>query len=286
MTKISRRSLPHQDTSKVLLNLVPIHHSNPFWKAISIYAATDAVGFVISVMTGSHVHLDLIGSGAFGLVSLSNLLSPAASLTLSQKVSSIAVSVWSIKLATFLFYRASRVGHDMRLEETLSTISGTFGFWFITLLWNTSCSMPYLLGLLSTRSHPFFVKVGSMVYTIGLLVETVADLQKWWFKQAHPGRFCHVGLWALSQHPNFFGNLVLWLGILLINLPALVPPSTTGYRRLILALISPLFMGALFYGQAHGFVTNAKQLALDKYGNDMEYQNYIQQVPALIPKLW
>ena len=284
MTKISRRPSPYAD-SKVLA-LVPIHSSNPFWKAVSIYAATDAVGFVISVLTGSHVHLDLIGSGAFGLVSVSNLLSSSQSaLTQSQKVSSIAVSLWSMKLALFLFYRASRVGHDMRLEETLSTVSGTFGFWFVTFVWNVACSMPYLLGLLSSRSNPLFVNVGTIVYTIGLLLETVADLQKWWFKQAHPGRFCNVGLWALSQHPNFFGNLVLWFGIFLMNVPAFLHPST-GYRRFALALISPIFMWSLLYGEAVGVVTNANQLALDKYGSDMEYQKYIQQVPVMIPKLW
>lgn len=293
MTKPSTKRPSHfrdfRDSTQ-LHALLPIHiATNPFWKAISIYAVTDTVGFFISLVTGSHVHLDLIGTGAFCLASLSNLLSPSTTLTVSQKASSLAVCIWSIKLASFLFYRATRVGHDMRLEDTLSTISGTFGFWFITFLWNVCCSMPHLLGLLSTRSDPLFLHVGGVIYTLGLTIETVADAQKWFFKQTHPGRFCNVGLWALSQHPNFFGNLLLWSGIFIMNIPALLvlgPPSTIGFRRLALALISPLFMWALLYGQTQGVVTNAKQLADIKYGKNVDYQNYIQDVPAIIPKLW
>ncbi len=282
MAKPSKRLSPYRDSTQ-LRALIPLDIANPLWKAVSVYAATDAVGFMISLATGSHVHLDLIGSGAFCLASLPYIFSSSA--TLSQKISSVAISIWSMKLASFLFYRATRVGHDMRLEETLSSISGTFGFWFITFLWNVCCSMPYLLGLLSTRSDPLFVQVGGTIYGVGLILETVADAQKWFFKQAHPGRFCNVGLWALSQHPNFFGNLVLWSGIFIMNIPALLHPSS-GYKRLALALISPLFMWALLYGQTQGIVTNATQLSASKYGSDIEFQKYIQEVPAIIPKLW
>jgi steroid 5-alpha reductase family enzyme len=294
--------------ASLILPLMDI--SNPLWKAMGTYAAADLVGFVISLATGSHVHLDLIGTGAFALVSLRNIFSATA--TVSQKVSSIAVSLWSIKLASFLFYRATRVGHDLRLEDTLSTIPGMFGFWVITFLWNACCSLPYLLGLLSTKSSasasdPVFLTVGSLVFIIGLLIETTADAQKWVFKQNPDtrGQFCNVGLWSISQHPNFLGNLILWSGIFLMNVPSLMLPvvstsTSTGsvsflsstlahlwsYRRVALALLSPLFMWSLLNGQAQGGVTNATELAASKYGNDPAYQQYLDEVPPILPKLW
>jgi steroid 5-alpha reductase family enzyme len=257
-------------------------------------------------MTGSHLHLDLIGTGAFALASIPNVIVATTTdnktMGLSQKISSLAVSIWAIKLATFLCYRATQVRHDNRLTDTLSTISGTFGFWFITFMWNVCCSLPYILGLLSNRSNRTLVQVGGLMFLIGFALETTADLQKWFFKQSHPpGQFCNVGLWSISQHPNFFGNLVLWMGIFIINLPSLiVPPTKTAttpttaggffvfvwrYRRVGLALLSPLFMWALFYGQASGVVTNATQLALSKYGKDPEYLTYIEEVPKIVPKL-
>lgn len=258
-----------------------------------MYAGVDLLGFVVSLVTKSHLHLDLLGTGAFCVFSVSRLLlgsSKTSTLASHQYASSLAVSIWAMKLAAFLFWRANQVKHDARLTDTLSTVDGMFGFWFITFLWNVCCSLPYLLGLLSTRSHPVFTKVGAALFGVGLVVESMADFQKCIFKQGHPGQFCNVGLWSISQHPNFFGNLVLWAGILVMNLPALVLPSGTTvlarYHRVGLALISPLFMWGLFYGQATGVVTNAAQMAMDKYGKDAAYHAYVEQVPLIIPKLF
>jgi len=67
---------------------------------------------------------------------------------------------------------------------------------------------------------------GGAIYLAGLTIETVADAQKWFFKQdsSKVGQFCNIGLWCYSQHPNWFGNLLLWGGILIINLPSLIEP--------------------------------------------------------------
>eukprot|EP00539_Tryblionella_compressa_P005971 CAMPEP_0178766230 /NCGR_PEP_ID=MMETSP0744-20121128/18934_1 /TAXON_ID=913974 /ORGANISM="Nitzschia punctata, Strain CCMP561" /LENGTH=352 /DNA_ID=CAMNT_0020421899 /DNA_START=654 /DNA_END=1710 /DNA_ORIENTATION=+ len=257
--------------------------SSPLWKAITIYAGADSIGFLVSVMTGSHLHLDLIGTGAFALPALYTLIlsSKTSSITLSQQVSSIAVCLWATKLAAFLFLRALQLGHDARLTDTLFMECILFP--------------PIFAGLLSSKSDPLYVGLGSLVYGTGLIVETLADAQKWFFKQSHPGQFCNVGLWSISQHPNFFGNLVLWFGILVMNIPALtnVPSSFSGISgmvvgqgRLVIALLSPMFMWALFYGQAIGAVTPAAQQAMAKYGDDPEYQKYIAETPLIIPKLW
>lgn len=300
MTKPSTVPSPYRNgATKLGVSILPLMDlGNPLWKAVGTYAIADmVVGFVISITTGSHVHLDLIGTGAFALASLPNI---ASATTASQKWSSIAVSIWGMKLATFLFYRATKTGHDARLTDTLSSVSGTFGFWFVTFMWNVCCSLPYLLGLLSDKSNQTFVQIGGLIFAIGLGIETLADGQKWWFKQSNPGQFCNVGLWAMSQHPNFFGNLVLWSGILIMNIPALILPASTSpaslstvllttlwkYHRLALALISPVFMWGLFYGQATGLVTNAKQLAESKYGDNPEFKRYTERVPVIIPKLW
>jgi steroid 5-alpha reductase family enzyme len=93
----------------------------PFTGSLSIYAAINALGFVISILTGSHLHLDLLGTGAFTLASLPTLLS-ATSLRVA--LSSAAVCTWGAKLAGFLFFRALKVKTDGRLDGTLSTASG------------------------------------------------------------------------------------------------------------------------------------------------------------------
>lgn len=267
------------------------------WQSVAITAGGNALGFLISLMTGSHLHLDLIGTGIFAVAALPSFLAKAGGLW-RIKLSSGAVIAWATKLAGFLFVRALKVTHDGRLDDTLATTSGTFSFWFVSLIWGVVCALPHTLG--STSSSPGLLStttVGLSMFSVGFIVETLADYQKWLFKNdpLTSGQFCNVGVWSLSQHPNYFGNLLLWTGILVLNAPALIETdiagtnsilqSIWGYRRLFLASLSPLFMMALFYGQASGAMLNTVELAKQKYGHDPRYMEYIQNVPLIVPDL-
>jgi steroid 5-alpha reductase family enzyme len=152
--------------------------------------------------------------------------------------------------------------------------------------------------------------LGSALYLVGLMIETVADGQKWFFKkqrQHQPNTttssFCNVGLWNYSQHPNFVGNFLLWIGIFVLNIDGLVDripksivsdwPTMTLMRRLLwrlwmvrkllLASLSPVFLWTLFAGQAKGTITSAKALADQKYGDDPAYLEYIESTPMMFP---
>jgi len=113
-------------------------------------------------------------------------------------------------------------------------------------------------------------------------LESLADWQKWRFKQdpESRGKFCNVGVWQLSQHPNWCGNFVAWTGILLLNSPSL---ASAGLGYLAAACISPAFLLALFYGQATGSITNTVQLAKSRHGADPAYEEYLQQTPLVLP---
>lgn len=275
--------------------------STPLWQSVGVISGVNGLGFVISLLTGSHLHLDLLGTGAFALAAATPLFVgiTKASALLRVKTSCAAVMLWGTKLAGFLFFRALRVKHDARLDGTLSTVSGTVGFWVLSLLWGVLCSLPHALG--TTSDNPGLTSttvVGTTMFAIGFIIETVADLQKWSFKNsaaAAPDQFCNVGLWSVSQHPNYFGNFLLWTGILILNAPALIEmpgekakllQNIWGARRLFLALLSPLFMWALFYGQANGTVTNAVEAAMTRYGNNPDYADYVENVPLIVPRLF
>merc|ERR1712032_1470619 len=112
---------------------------------------------------------------------------------------------------------------------------------------------------------------------LGIAIETLADVQKWSFKQAteNAGKFCYVGLWQISQHPNWFGNLVTWAGILVLNVPTLLASNLTPLTRAVLftaACLSPLFLVSLFYSQATGLVSPSIDLVNQRYGADSRYQ--------------
>lgn len=270
----------------VSMQLSPLVFDNaPFVQSIGLLSIANLVGFLISVATGSHLHLDLIGTGAFAIASLPTLFSTSL---LRIKLSSAAICIWASKLAGFLFFRAIKVKHDARLDSTLSTFSGAFGFWMISLIWGVVCSLPHTLGTTSNMvGSPITLSIGSIVYLLGLITESMADYQKWNFKQLHPGKFCNVGLWSVSQHPNFFGNLVLWAGIFIMNCDSLIDPEkgVAGCTKILIATLSPLFMWTLFNGQATGSITQALEMANKKYGNDPGYATYISKTPLIIPNL-
>jgi steroid 5-alpha reductase family enzyme len=304
----------------------------------TFFVADMVVGLLLSIVSHSHLHLDLIGTGVFALVALPHITSSV----LHIQYTAIAVVVWATKLAAFLTLRAMYNKKDARLIDLLSSKAGIAQFWSITLVWNIITSLPMVLGWTNTdQSNPIAVLVGMIISIIGWTIETVADAQKWNFKQQQQSiprmveeddhdddddddnnntsvvgqRFCNVGLWKYSQHPNFLGNLLLWIGILIMNGPSLIDPivSTTtttsvlsssssllstvtsslqwwgwqlwSIKKLVLACVSPIFLWNLFLGQAKGTITNASVLAQAKYGNNPLYQSYLNDTPYIIPNL-
>lgn len=278
-------------STKLSLSDPTIFYNAPFIQSISIYSLVNILGFAISILTGSHLHLDLLGTGAFAIASLPSLLSSTCTRV---TLSSAAVVTWGVKLASFLFFRALKVKTDGRLDDTLSTASGTFGFWFISFVWGVLSSLPHTMGTTSTSpGSPITLAIGGTVFALGLATESLADYQKWCFKAKKPGQFCNEGLWSISQHPNFFGNLLLWSGVLIMNSDSLIASggdgdilsTLWGARRLLVALLSPMFLWALFSGQANGTITNTVELANTKYGKDPAYQVYVKSVPKIIPNI-
>lgn len=240
------------------------------------------LGVSVSLATGSHLHLDLLGTGAFVAVAW-----VTRGTDLRSRLSAGIVAAWALRLASFLFYRALQVGHDARLDGTLSTTTGAIGFWAVSFIWGVVTTLPHSLGVGSHQRPKLGVGAAAAVVfcAFGLYWEAASDLQKWLFKldQANAGRLCTVGLWAYSQHPNYFGNLCLWSGILLLNAAAL---ARSGWWRLPLAACGPLFLALLFFGQATGKIALSLTLAQKMYGGDPMYQAYVKDVPLIFPRLF
>jgi steroid 5-alpha reductase family enzyme len=102
----------------------------------------------------------------------------------------------------------------------------------------------------------------------------VADRQKSAFRSdpANAGRFISSGLWAWSRHPNYFGEIVLWVGVALIALPVL-----SGWQHV--TLVSPLFV-YLLLTRISG-IPPLERRAEEKWGDDPAYRAYVERTPVL-----
>ena len=282
----------------------------PIATSAAVFGVANAVGLGISaVFNGCHLHLDLIGTGAFAVAAWA-----LRGTTLAQQASAGAVAAWAVKLASFLFFRACITKKDLRLDESLSTFSGQFGFWLISFLWGWLVSLPHTLATgVPLAERPPFGRVhiaGLALFATGFALETAADLSKWVFKasEANAGKFCDVGVWNLCQHPNWFGNLLIWTGILVLNSPTLLSGAAAGSGgaavrilggrftfpaafgalcRFGLAAVCPAFLLLLFSGQANGVppLNKGFDMMMAKHGGAKAFQEYDAITPRLIPTL-
>ena len=191
------------------------------------------------------------------------------------------VAIWCIRLGTFLFIRIqSKGGTDSRFEKIKVKPARFLVAWTLQGLWVVLTASAALVAITAQEREPVgvFLWIGSAVWLFGFAWETIADAQKSAFKKdpANKGKFIDTGLWKWSRHPNYFGEITLWLGVLIVATPVL---SGWGY----LALISPVFV-TLLLTKISGINLQEKQ-AKERWGDDPDYREYRRNTPALLPKL-
>lgn len=84
--------------------------------------------------------------------------------------------------------------------------------------------------------------IGLIVWAIGLITETTADCQKysWSSDPSNKGKFITVGLWSVSRHPNYAGEILVWIG-------AAIYAGSNLREGQFVSLISPLFVILLIW---------------------------------------
>ena len=189
------------------------------------------------------------------------------------------VVIWAIRLGTFLFRRIKKAGKDDRFDEIKPSFIRFLNVWTIQGLWVTFTMAAALVAITTTnrKELDLFALVGFLVWALGFSIEVIADSQKSRFS-ANPdnkGKFIQTGLWSRSRHPNYFGEIVLWIGVAVIAIPVL-----QGWQWI--ALISPVFV-TLLLTRVSG-VPLLEKKADKKWGGQEDYESYKKRTPVLIPR--
>ena len=190
------------------------------------------------------------------------------------------VVVWAGRLGSFLFRRVSKHGKDDRFDELKPSFFRFLNTWTLQGLWVVLTATAAWVAITSaTRvALDWWALIGFVVWAAGFGIEMVADSQKRRFKAdpANKGRFISTGLWAKSRHPNYFGEIVLWIGVLLVAVPVL-----EGWQWV--ALLSPVFV-ALLLVKGSG-VPPLEKKADQTWGGQADYEAYKANTPVLVPTL-
>ncbi len=233
--------------------------------------------FVPAYLNKTEKYFDLTGSITYiSVMLLAVILSPERDIRTWLLLGLVAI--WALRLGTFLFQRIKKAGEDRRFREIKESFPRFLQTWTIQGLWVTFSLAAALVVVTSTKrvGVDFYLVLGLLVWLIGFGIEAFADSQKNQFRQdpKNEGKFIQTGLWAWSRHPNYFGEIVLWVGILIISLPVLV-----GWQWI--ALISPIFITILLT-RISG-VPLLEKRADEKWGGQEDYENYKQNTSVLIP---
>lgn len=235
------------------------------------------VVYVPSFLAQTERFFDLTGSLTFQLVAVL-ALALTDERDLRSWILAALVLVWALRLGTFLFRRILVAGKDGRFDELKKSWSRFLLVWTMQGLWVTYTAGAALAAISSGTPTDLGLVgfVGIAVWVLGFAIEAVADAQKAAFASdpRHRGDFISTGLWSLSRHPNYVGEILLWLGVAILAAPAL-----SGWQYLL--LLSPV----LVYAQLR-FASGVPMLerrAEARWGGQEDYEAYKRSTPLLFP---
>ena len=265
-----------------------------FFIAISIAAATGIenvlrvvilafliqwVAYIPAYVFQTEKFYDLTGSLTYLSVTWYALILASgdfANANVANTVIVLLISLWALRLGSFLFMRIRKDGEDKRFRTIKPSATQFFMTWTLQGLWVSLCSMCALTAISSDTgvvvNALFYFGLG--LFVLGFSTEIVADNQKSKFRSFPENRdkFITTGLWAKSRHPNYFGEIILWAGIAVMSFSSL-----EGWQYL--TLISPIFTYILLV-----YVSGVRMLearADKKWGHDENYKRYKSNTPVL-----
>ena len=233
--------------------------------------------FIPSYIFETEHYFDLTVSLTYVSVTLLAILF-TVDISLRDILLALFVWIWAFRLGSFLFVRVKKAGSDGRFDLMKKDFWWFLMTWTIQGLW-VFLTLAMALAAITSESKmaiDIFAVVGTLIWIFGFSIEVVADQQKTNFKDDpdNKNKFISVGLWSWSRHPNYFGEMVLWIGIAVIAFPVLI-----GWQ--LVALISPIFV--IFLLTRISGITMLESRGYKKWKDDPAYIDYLERTSILVP---
>lgn len=252
-----------------------------FTIAVAAAFAIQVIAFIPAMLLRTERFFDLTGSLTFFVISGALvLLTPMPDAR--SWILAAMVMLWAVRLGSFLAMRVHKAGSDGRFDEIKGSPLRFLQVWVIQGAWVSLTAAAAWIAISTDAASRapigWLTVVGIIVWIIGMAIEIVADAQKSAFRADPSNRheFIRSGLWSRSRHPNYFGEIVIWVGVFLTAAPVLA-----GWQWV--ALLSPLFV-ILLLTRVSG-IPLLEARAEKKWGDRADYIEYRESTPVLIPKL-
>lgn len=277
--------------------MAPVHVLDDYYLAISflITLGYQSIFFAISVIFKTDQLNDVAGGTNFVILAIITVAMYGEHHA-RQIVDSIFIMLWGARLAGFLLFRIIKTGKDDRFDDKRGKVLPMLGFYVFQTLWVWTVSMPVTVlnsPIVNHFQQPAFNKATDILavigFGIGIIMETVSDIQKYRFKQTHQerGAVCNKGFFAWSRHPNYFAEILIQFSIFMLA----VTPASYNYVQggakaaLFASIVGPIFLTTLLMFVS-GLTLQERPGAKKRYEKGEgwnEYAAYLHQTSILIP---
>ena len=217
-------------------------------------------------LTGSLSYITII---LYVLISSNNGINNFGNVILSS-----LIIIWTLRLGSFLFFRIKKAGEDKRFREIKKSFSWFFMAFTFSGMWVSICALCALTGISNGIELTGVTYIGILLFVIGFTLEIIADTQKTNFRKLkdNKDKFITTGLWKYSRHPNYLGEIILWIGV------AIISYSSLEINQLF-TLISPIFTYLLLVHVSG--INLLEKSGEKKWGGLNEYKKYKKETPRL-----
>lgn len=140
----------------------------------------------------------------------------------------ILVLYWGIRLTLNWAYTFKDLNHQdwrysMLKEKTkkLYFFVNLFGIHMFPTLIVYSCVLPIVYVLNYATQLNVFTIIGFIISLVFVTIQMIADIQMHQFRKQKTNTFIRNGLWKYSRHPNYLGEIMMWIGVAMMCLGSL-----------------------------------------------------------------
>lgn len=241
------------------------------------------IAFLVGSLKKNNGIIDIFYGIGYVVVAWTSLII-AGSFELRQIIIIILVSIWGIRLSTYVTIRnwgkpedyrykamRERFGEKVLIRSYLNIylFQGLVIFLVVfPVLFINSSDSPTFSSLLDLPIITLIL--GILIWIFGFYFESVGDYQlRNFLKNAeNKGKVMDKGLWKYTQHPNYFGEVTMWWGLYVIAL---------GIPWGFLTIFGPIIINFMI------IKVSGVRLLNKRFEGDDKYSEYRKRTSAFIP---
>ena len=196
------------------------------------------------------------------------------------------ITIWGLRLSIRLYKRNWGKPEDFRYADwrkewgknvviiaffRVFMIQGVINFIVGSAAYSVIKYNQFVLG----STEQYFVLIALLIALTGLFFEVVGDEQLRVHINKKTRSLLTTGLWSITRHPNYFGEILIWVGIYLTGITLIYTNSVSPIYYALL-VISPLLMSIVLITIS----TPLLEKNMEKYAG---WKEYIQRVPMIFP---